>query len=438
MIPLVAFLLAGAPPADSTIAYTVNGVQVIQHIDTATRLVAVGVYFLGGTRILTPADAGIEDLYFRAAARGSKSYPNGKGTRVLAGTGSFLWRDVREDWTTLWLEGFAADLDTTWAVLTDEIVNPTLSDSAVALARNELVAAARGREQDPEERLEFVAESVMFAGHPYQVDPRGNPESLASLTADKVRDFAHRELVASRILLVVAGNVTREHLTALVQSTLGTLPGGSYHWSLPPALPYREGRARWIKIQNPLETNYILGYCAGPEPGSPLYWPFRIANEIYSGWIGGDVRKKGLSYAAYAPYLDRAMPIGGLMMTTNTPDQAVMVAMTDLQDMADLDFGGGGGEAAEAADWWVFWTRQVKRNYRLSLYEALTTVSGSVDALAKSQLLFGDYRKMDAFTPSRNAFDDRTIANASALCRTRMEFAFLGDTTKMKGKWPAP
>jgi zinc protease len=437
MIPILAILIAGAPPADSTVAYTVNGVQVIQRIDTTTKLMAVGVYFLGGTRILTPANAGIEDLYFRAAERGSKNYPRGTGARALARTGSFVWMNVGEDWTTLWLEGFAADIDSTWAVVADEIVNPTLSDTAVGLSRDELLAAARGRAQDPQERLAFVAESVMFAGHPYEVDPRGNPESITSLSADKLRDFQHREIVASRILLVVAGNVTREHLTALVQSTLGTLPVGSYHWSLPPALPYREGRARWIKIHEPLQTNYILGYCAGPEPGSPLYWPFRMANSIYAGWVFDDVRKKGWSYAAGAPYLDRALPVGGLEMSTNTPDQAVIAAMTDLQDMVDLDFGGD-GVASEGSDAWVFWTRRTRRDYRVALYEAETTVSGTVAALAKSQLLFGSYRNLDAFTPSRNAFDDRTIANASALCRTHMEFAYLGDTTKMKGKWPAP
>ena len=90
MIPLLAALLAGMPPADSTVAYTVNGVRVIQRIDTTTKLMAVGVYFLGGTRILTPATAGIEDLFFHAAGRGSKKYPVGAGTKALARTGSFF------------------------------------------------------------------------------------------------------------------------------------------------------------------------------------------------------------------------------------------------------------------------------------------------------------------------------------------------------------
>ena len=323
--------------------------------------------------------------------------------------------------------------------MADEVVNPTLSDTAVALSRDELLAAARGREQDPEERLRFVAESVMFAGHPYAVDPRGNPESLASLTADKLRDFQHREIVASRILVVVAGNVTREHLTTLVQSTLGHLARGQLITGpCRRPSPFARGRARWMKIHQPLQTNYILGYCAGPEPTSTMYWPFRIANSIYGGWVFGDIRSRGWSYAAGSTFLDRALPVGGLSMTTNAPDQAIMAALTDLQDMAFLDFGGGGGEAAEGSASWVFWTHEVKLGYRAALREAQTTVTGAASALARLQLLFGDFRNQDALTPNRNAFDERTVANAAALCRTHMEFAYLGDTTKMKGKWIEP
>ena len=450
MTALLAALLAAPPAArapapapapasiggsgDTAFTYLVGGIRVIQQVDTSTRLVAVGVYLLGGTRLLTPMTAGIEELFLDAAARGSKAYPRGRGIRALARTGTIETFAVDEDWTAVWLQGFAADIDSSWAVLADELVNPTLSDTLVGLARDGLLAAARTRYQDPEQRIRALAESVMFAGHPYAVDPRGNPTSLDALTAADVRTFDRTELVGSRLMVVVVGDVTREHLTALIQSTLGTLPVGSYHWSLPPELPYREGRAAWIVENRPLPTTYLLGYCTGPQPSQPTYWPFRIAISIYSGWLSGSIRGQGLSYEAYAPFLDRALPVGGFAMSTSAPDRAFPLAMQALNDLSELQI--GSDETTDESDqrWWWF-ARQVRHDYLNDLRDAQSTVLGTVDVLARAQLFFGDYRKVGALTPGASAFDDRSLANAAALCRSRLQYAYLGDSTKMHGKW---
>lgn len=442
MIPLLAVLVTTSLPApsepgdraDTAFTYMVGGVRVIQQIDTSTRLAAVGVYLLGGTTLLTPMTAGIENLFLDAAARGSKAYPRGMGTVALARTGARETFAMEEDWTAIWLQGFAEDIDSSWAVLADELVRPTLSDTLVALARDGLLAAARARYEDPEQRIKALAESVMFAGHPYAVDPRGNPTSLSALSADDVRNFDRTELVGSRLMVVVVGNVTKEHLTALVQSTLGSLPIGSYHWSLPPALPYREGKPGWTVEHRPLPTTYLLGYCTGPQPSEPLYWPFRIANSLYSGWLGGSIRGEGLSYEAYAPFLDRALPVGGFAMSTSAPDKAFPLAIEALNDLSELQIGSE-ETTDESGQRWFWYSRQVRRDYLNDLRDAQSTVLGTVEVLARAQLFFGNYRKVGALLPNSGAFNDRALANAAALCKSRIQYAYLGDTTRMRGKW---
>ncbi|HYK11501.1 MAG TPA: insulinase family protein [Gemmatimonadales bacterium] len=433
MIPLLATLLLS--PARPDTSYVAGGVTVIQRVDTTTRLAAIGLYLLGGTRILTPKTAGIEQLFIRTAWSGTRKYPQDGGTRTLARTGAFETIQVEADWTTIWLQGFAADFDTAWSVLADQMTNPTFSDTAFALAHKQLLAAARTRYQDPQERIRALADSVMFAGHPYALDPRGTVSSIEPLTVSDVQQFQRREMVTSRMLLVVVGNISPHHVEELVQSTLGGLPHGSYNWTLPPLFGYREGRAHWVIEHRLLPTTYLLGYCPGPEPSSPLYWSFRIMNSIYSGWLGHEIRGRGLSYAAYAPFLDRALPIGGFEMSTNAPDRAYPLALGQLRDLADLDMSTGGDEAYTGADSWLFWSRAVKRSYLQGLRFEQATVLGGALTLARAQLLYGDYRKLDAMAPGHGAFEDRNLANAAAWCRTHMDFAYLGDTTKMKGQW---
>lgn len=434
MIPLLAALAAG-PVTDTAITYMVGGVRVIQQVDTGTRLAAAGIYFLGGTAMLTPTTAGVEDLLIHAAARGSRRYPLDGGTRALARTGAIETIDVEEDWTALWLEGFASDFDSSWAVMADQVVAPMLSDSLVNRARMDLLAAAQARYDDPEQRIRALAESVMFAGHPYAMDPRGNPTSLAALTPDAVRQFQHREMVGSRMLLVVVGNVSRERLTALVTATLGTVPAGNYHWIMPLPLPYREAArgSRWVVENRPLPTTYILGYCTGPQPGDPSYWPFRIANRLYSGLVFDAVRGRGLSYAAGAAFLDRAMPVGGFEMSTPAPDQAFPLALAALEELTNLNVSSIQDDESSAR--WFFFTRQVRREFLAELRQAQSTVLGTVDVLARAQLFFGDYRQVSQLLPSTSAFDGQHLSNAASACRTRMEYAFLGDSTRMNGKW---
>jgi zinc protease len=259
----------GAGADTLLVSYVVNGLRVVQQTDTTTPLATVQLYLLGGTQQLTPRTAGLEALVLRASEMGSARYPGIEASRALARTGAFEDMDIGKDWSVVGFDGFATDLDSAWAVFADRLTHPTLSDSTIELARTRLVSAANARYLDPETRLEVMAESVFFAGHPYALDPRGNPTSLAAITADDVRQYARTQLMTSRMLLVVVGNVTRAHLSVLVGATLGQLPVGAYTWTEPPPLPVHEGRAQWVVEQMPLPTTFSARSEALDSPMPP-------------------------------------------------------------------------------------------------------------------------------------------------------------------------
>ena len=431
-IRLAALLLGAAQAPDSQLSgYLVGGLKVIQQIDTTTPLVAVRLYLLGGTQNIRPRTAGIEALLLGAAKRGTQRYPRGEGSRTLARVGALTFTSTDWDWSIIGFEGLAADFDTAWSVIADRIQHPTLSDSSIEDERAELISAAHVRELDPEQRIQAIAESTFLSGHPYGLDPRGTTSSLAGIPADDVRQYAGRSLVASRMLLVVVGNVSKARVMAAVRATLGQLPAGTYTWHLPLPLPERENNAQWIIQQEPLQTTYLLGYCTAPDATGSMYWPFRLFTDIYSGWLDGAIRGQGLSYSARAQFIDRARPAGGFQISTPVPDRAFKLAMDQMEDFGAIS------STMEADEAGAF-DQVIKREtsyYRFNLAEEQSTVEGRADVLARAHLLLGDYRKVDELVPKTNWFNPTALKTAAEYCHNTLELAYVGDTTRMHGRW---
>src|SRR3989442_15936700 len=163
---------------------------------------------------------------------------------------------------------------------------------------------------------------ALFRDNPSPLDPEETEASPAALPAEDVRAYARDQVVTSRMLLAVVGAVTRAHVESLVTATLGRLPRGDYRWTLPPAP--RKHPPGWLIENRDLPTAYILGLFPGPPPtAGQAYWAFRVATALLSGQIGYHIRAEhSLSYAAFAPFYDQAIPVGGAYVSTPKPDGA--------------------------------------------------------------------------------------------------------------------
>lgn len=319
-----AFELVDRPAEDTaTMSYEVGGVRVIHRPLAANELVAVNLYLLGGARQLETATAGIEALLLRASEFGTERYPGLQARLALARTGSRTVVSPEPDWTLFGFRGLLAEFDSTWNLFADRVMRPTLDSASVEVVRRQMLRSARARRDHPDAMLRLLADSVAFQGHPYQHAPEGTEASLQGITTDMLRAYHEREMVTSRMLLVVVGNLPRSLVEGAVTRTFARLPRGSYVWSLPPEWPAR--RASVSAWGRQLPTNYILGYFAGPRADSRDYVPFRVATRLLGGIASYRIRESGLSYAADAPVLERGASGGGIYVTTTQPDTAIRI-----------------------------------------------------------------------------------------------------------------
>lgn len=411
----------GSGPDTLTMSYDVAGLRVVQRVNRATDIVAAHLYLLGGTRQLTEATQGIEAVLLEASAYGTQRYPGDEARRAVARTGGVVQIDVGADWSVLGFTGLAQDFAAAWGVLAERIMRPTLSAQAISAARNRLVIRAHTRYTDPDERIQIIAGLAMFPNHPYSLDPEGTEASLGGITAEQVRAYARDQIVTSRMLLVIVGNVERAHAESLVTATLGQLPRGNYQWRLPPPAPAIT--SRWLVEHRRIPTNYILCYFSGPPPTERSYWSFRVATALLSSQLHYVVRTQhSLSYAAFAPFIDRAIPIGGAYASTASPDQVLPLmrdAVRTLQS-AQLD---------------RFDLNRFLDSYVFEYLSANATAADQADFLARAELYLGEFRKGDEFVKRMRSVLPTDVVFAANMYMSKLQYAYLGDTTRMRGHW---
>ncbi len=408
-------------PATLTASYDVGGLHVIQRVNRSSDIVAARLYLLGGTRQITDATAGIEALWLDATGYGTERYPGDQAWRAMGRTGSAVQVETNADWSVFGFTGLAQDFDAAWDVLAQRMMKATLSDQGVAQARNRLVSHAHTRYTNPDERIRVIASQSMFPNHPYSLDPDGTEESLRGITAPQVRAYAREQIVTSRLLLVIVGHLERAHAESLVAATLGKLPRGNYEWTLPPPPPKLP--ARWLVEHRQIPTNYILCFFAGPPPTERGYWSFRVATALLSSQLNYSIRvRRSLSYAAYAEFIDRAVPLGGAYASTAKPDQVLPL----MQDAVRV---------LQAYPLDYFALSRFLDSYNFEYLVDNATAADQADFLARAELYLGGYQRGDEFMKRLRWVSPTDVMAAANLYMSKLQYAYLGDTTRMRGHW---
>ena len=403
----------------ATARFEVAGVRVILRRNTASDVVAANLYLLGGTQQLTPQTAGIEALLLAASERGTRRYSRDAIQRAAARTGSVISISPGEDWTVFGLRTLRSALDSSWAIFADRLVAPALDRADVELVRAQLLTAARQRRDEPDAEVTYLADSLAFIGHPYALTPDGTEESLAAVTVEQLRRYHAEQIVTSRMLLVVVGNVDRSTVERLVRTTLGHLPAGRYTWSPPPPPTPRRATAL---VRRDLPTNYILGYYAGPPASHPDYAALRVASAVLSGSLFSEIRsRRNLTYAVDAPFIERAIATGGLYVTTVSPDTtlALMRRELDLLKTELLD-----RQALQ---------RLVLR-FITDYYLRNETNADQATALARAELYEGDYRAANRLVDRLREVKPEDVRRVAQRYMRDFQFAYVGDPSRVS-RW---
>jgi zinc protease len=396
----------------ATTMFEVNGLKVILRRNTANQVVSANVYLLGGSQQLTPATQGIEAFLLNASELGTKSFPKEAARRVTAQLGTTIVIAPRDDWTMFGFTTIRSSFDSTWAVFADRLMAPTLDSADVELVRERMLSRIRLAENTPDPLVNRLADSLAYVGHPYGFSPEGNESSLQSITLAALKNYQTTQMVTSRMLLVVVGNIDRAQLEPLVGRTLGQLPHGNYSWS-PPRQPPKFERALFLR-EAQLPTNYLLGYYAGPMATDPDYQALRIATAVLSGRFFTEIRsRRNLSYEVEAPFVERAIANGGLYVTTTDPNTTLQLMRGEIDHLQRELIDPRGLE-------------RLVQQFITDFFLKNETNADQATFLARAQIYQGDYRAANRFVDDLRRVRPEDVRRVARQYMHDFRFVYLG------------
>ena len=401
----------------STSMFEINGLRVILRRNTANDVVAANLYLLGGTKQLSPATQGIEVMLLASSERGTKKYPREQTRLRTTAVGSIIAIAPSDDWTLFGFNAITSTFDSTWAIFADRVMAPTLDSAEVELVRSRMITAVRQEENQPEAAVNRIADSLSWVGHPYSFTPEGVEPSLQSITLQALRNYQTSQMVTSRMLLVVVGNVDRSKLESLVIETLGKLPRGNYVWSMPPGPP----RLNKALVTRPaqLPTNYILGYYSGPSARDADYRALRVATAVLAGRFFTEIRsKRNLSYDVDAPFLERAISSGGVYVTTVDPNATLQVMRTEITLLQSELIDPDGLE-------------RLIQQFITDYFLKNETNGDQATFLARAAIYQGDYRAANRFVEDLRRVRPEDVRRVARTYMHDFRFAYVGDPSKI-------
>lgn len=406
---------APARASDTTTDFALpNGLKTIHRRIAGNEVVAVQIYFRGGTRNITAQNAGIETLLFEVATQGSKNFPKGVLNRELARLGTIIDSASGYDFSVLAMRSTRQNFDRSWQLLSDIVLNPTFDEREVTLAKDQLINSLRQQNDVPELTATLVSNKLLYAAHPYLNSPEGTIESVGKLTAADLKAHHAKLLGSGRMLAVVVGNVALDEMKGKVETSFGKLTVGDYKAEAAPVFA-KAAVPEFQLVERPVQTNYVRGTFAAPPLDHPDYPAFSIAVNILQQLFFQEVRvKRNLTYGADATLLSNAANSAFISVTTPKPNEALRV-MFDQIDFLQRQVIREEG------------LRQIVSGFLTQYYTKLETNDAQAVRLAEYELLGGGWRRLLSWIDEVNRVKPEDINRVSKTYLKNFHFAAIGD-----------
>ncbi len=393
---------------------TANGLKTIHRQVQGNDVVAVQVYFRGGSRNINDKNAGIETMMLEVAQQGTKSFSKSQINRELAHMGTVVDSLGGYDFSVIAMKCVRQNFDRSWQLLTDIILNPLFDEREVVLVKDQLLNGLRQQNDVPEAQVALLSNKLLYASHPYTNPPDGTIDSVSKLTAGDLKAHHTKMLWTSRMLVVVVGNVTNEEVKRKIGTSFGALPNGAYQNEAPPDFA-RAKTPEFELVEKGVATNYIRGTFAAPPLDHPDYPAFAVAINILQQLFFQEVRvKRQLTYGADATLLSNRANSAFISVTTPKPNEALKVMFDQIDFLQNQ----------------IILREPLKiivSGFLTQYYTKLETNDAQAARLAEYELLGSDWRRLLTWFDVVNKVTPEDIRRVCQAYLRNFHFAAIGD-----------
>jgi predicted Zn-dependent peptidase len=390
-----------------------SGPRVISARLPGARSVSIAAYVLAGSRLETPAEAGVAHFMEHITFKGTARFPTTRAiSEAIEGVGGSFNAATDRESTVYWVRVPRREATRAMDVLGELIVRPTLADDEIDGERAVIVEEIRSYLDDPAEYAQILFQQAMFGDGPLGREICGDEAGIRALPADTIRDFWRTTYRPANTVVAVAGDIAHDEAVSLADAAFGSGNGLVPGYVAAPALPagprFMFGARRdaaqaqlvvgvpGIRRDHPDAWNLsVLNAVLGDGMSSRLFLRVReelgLAYDVSSGLVdyadaGGVEVSAGVDPGGLPAALDAILAELGRLRDEEVPDQELEKAKAYLSGGLELRM----DETRHLASW--VGGQEALHDRVLTLEEALAEVAavGARDVRRVANDLFVD------------------------------------------------
>jgi predicted Zn-dependent peptidase len=276
-----------------------EGPRVISARLPGSRSVSIAAYVLAGSRLETPAEAGVAHFMEHLTFKGTAGYPSSRAiSEAVEGVGGSANAATDRESTVYWARVPRREAPRAMGVLGELIVRPRLTDVDIDQERTVIVEEIRSYLDDPAEYAQMLIQQALFGDGPLGREICGEEAGIRALPVGAIRDFWNAMYRPANTVVAVAGDIAHAEAVDLAAAAFGTGNGRAPALVPAPALPagprVMTGRRDTTQAQLAIAVPAL-------RRDHPDAWALAVLNAVLGDGMSSrlflDVREeKGLAY----------------------------------------------------------------------------------------------------------------------------------------------
>lgn len=186
----------------------------LPNLESATVTVWAGV----GSRYETDKIAGLSHFLEHMTFKGSKKRPSAKEiAEAIDSIGAETNAGTSKEWTNFYIKSPRANIDRSFDVLSDMVLNPLLKDEDIEREKGVIVEEIGMCEDTPLMHINDVFENLIFEGSDLGRDIIGTRKSVRNMQRSDFVRYRKRHYVGENMLVTVAGGIDQKEVSDLTK-----------------------------------------------------------------------------------------------------------------------------------------------------------------------------------------------------------------------------
>jgi predicted Zn-dependent peptidase len=314
-----------------------EGPRVISSRLPGARSVSIAAYVLAGSRLESPAEAGVAHFMEHITFKGTRAYPTTRAiSEAIEGVGGSFNAATDRESTVYWVRVPRREAARAMDVLGELIVRPNLDTKEIEGERTVIVEEIRSYQDDPSEYAQTLFQTALFGDGPLGREICGDEAGIRALPEPTIRDFWETMYRPANTVIAVAGDIEHEEAVDLATRAFGTGDGAIPDYLPAPALPAGE-RVRIAK--RPTSQAQLVVGLPALRRDHPDSWALAILNGVLGDGMSSRLflsvrEERGLAYDIGSGLVDYA-DAGALEVSAGVDPAGLPEALGAILDELD-------------------------------------------------------------------------------------------------------